>query len=132
MNNFFMDEIDEKINNLCHIVNFIYCHLVPEWQRHLDARRLADTMAKKNRKKTKSVAHHKVAGELIIPSKIRKNWRHATPPKVLVPKNTPERMKRADWVKFRTDVKVSIARFEEKLLHVARKRVEAQLENLNI
>ena len=131
-------ELDTNITKLNNVVSAIYFHLVPDWQRNLDARRLADIMAKKNRKTAKSTAHHMLAGELIVSSKIHKTWRQKKPPKVLVPKNTPERMQKKkkeqneQWAKLRSDVKLSIGRFEEKLMAVARERATDQLENLNI
>jgi hypothetical protein len=126
--------IDEKIINLTNVVSSLYIYLVPDWQRTLDAHRLADAMAKKNRKTAKSTAHHVLAGELIVSSKVhQKTWRQKnTSKKLLVPKNTPERMTTAKWTKLRRDVKVSVGSFEEKLLTAVRERAINQLENLNI
>ena len=124
-------QFQQKILHIDDLITILYNHLIPDWHRALDARALANTMAKKNRKAAKSSAHHKLAGELITSSRISKKWRLKikVPP---VPKNTPERMTKESWKKLRVDVKHSIASFDEKLMKIARMRATEQLENLNI
>jgi len=126
-----IQQLQQKIIHIDDLVSVLYNHIVPDWQRALDARALANTMAKKNHKAAKSTTHHKLAGELIMSSRISKKWR----PKKgvpLVPKNTPERMTKESWKKLRVDVKHSIVSFEQKLINAERKRAIKQLENLNI
>jgi len=126
-----IQQLQQKILHIDDLVSVLYNHLIPDWQRALDARALANTMAMKNRKAAKSTTHHKLAGELIVSSRISKKWR-AKKRVPLVPKNTPERMTKESWKKLRVDVKHSVESFEQKLMKVARKRATEQLENLNI
>lgn len=126
-------ELDRKITKLSNIVHALYTRFVPDWQRELDARILAKTMAKKNRNKEKP-AHHRIAGALMkmAPQCQKKSWRKKTQCRgafPLRPKNTPEK---ANWDKMRRDVNVSISHFEAKIATVARKRAVEQLENLYI
>ena len=122
-------QLDTKITQLTNLVHALYSHLVSDWKRAFDARKLAETMAKKNRKKEKP-AHHKVAGALMkMTPQCKKSWKQQTRVGALRPKNTPEK---ANWDKMRRDVKVSIANFEAKITAVARKQAVEQLENLNI
>ena len=126
-----IEQLQQKILHIDSLVTALYNHIIPGWKRTLGARALANTMAKKNHKGAKSTTHHKLAGELIMSSRISKKWR----PKKrvpLVPMNTPERMTKESWKKLRGDVKHSIVSFHQKLLKVERKRVTEQLENLMI
>ena len=131
-----ISRLERKITQLNNVVHVLYSHLVPDWRRALDARRLAEkTMAKKNRKKEKP-GHHKVAGALMkMTPRCMKSWKQQQQQQqhrgtALRPKNnTPEK---ANWDKMRRDVRISIANFEAKIAAVARKQAVEQLENLNI
>lgn len=126
-----LEKLDKKISALENLLFTIYHHLIPEWQRALDAQHLATSMAKKNRTTAKALRHHKVAGQLIVSSGINKNKRNLVKTRApLVPRNTPERANKEAWTKLRSEVSISIAKFEKKLLEVARTRATQQLENL--